>query len=645
MQALKQLLDQSAKDLELMISDFSSSAVLGFLVRILANPDLIHSDQGNSSGPILVQRFFCNAFGWADYTDSDFGVSVVRTLTTGRLSNKNPEAKLVTVPGNVESTFYAMAGDRAGSYFLEALIECGSIHFVIALVAGAVLGKVREYTDDGSGNFVIQAILRRLSCELERVKKGAGQINRASNNIAEVGGAINAVAAALLNELLAEEEYFRNLLAHKGGVVLWLLELSRWHSNAEWAEKLGMSVINYWVATYAQPEDPDAPIEKQLSVALSSMLIESKQSVAAAAASARNASSKGKKPFTGNNDQQQTGAPAHQERDSTQLLFARLLGALLRCPSSSVRTTAAKAFSQAAPDCLRYVATSGPASRTVIDVFFEEFPQSVELKVLISNLASVGSVGSTSTSASTLEREGGGRQSQPVHLAAHYVGQHIVRKAYEAADVRGKEKWAMLLCGEREVLQRSKEGRGSLQLVNAELYQRDPTEWRSAAKRKAKAQSMLSELVAGPSTSASAQQQLQQQNNIGKSASAGLSSTHGPQQDGAGEMATISSGDGAPSGRKRKRKHHNTAAAGEDSLCGVAGAEAVSEASGSSAQPGRKDGKKDSGDDDGDGDGDGGEDIGAAAGAGGAGKAPRKRKRKRPQRPGTAAEGSTEEAP
>jgi len=109
----------------------------------------------------------------------------------------------------------------------------------------------------------------------------------------------------------------------------------------------------------------------------------------------------------------------------------------------------------------------------VLDVFFEVTAGTTEFKLMGINLASLG-----------------------VELAGHYVGQHIVRQSFDSADLRGKEKWAMTLSSAQEVLSRTKEGTASLRLVNAELYQRDPTEWRSTIKRKLKAESLLKELDA-----------------------------------------------------------------------------------------------------------------------------------------------------
>lgn len=106
-------------------------------------------------------------------------------------------------------------------------------------------------------------------------------------------------------------------------------------------------------------------------------------------------------------------------------------------------------------------------------MFFEVASQTTEFKLMGISLATIG-----------------------VELAGHYVGQHIVRQSFEAADLRGKEKWAMTLSGASDSLSRNKEGTASLRLVNAELYTRDPTEWRSTIKRKLKAESLLKELDA-----------------------------------------------------------------------------------------------------------------------------------------------------
>jgi hypothetical protein len=87
----------STHDLERLLADFSSSAVLGLLVRVLCSPHLLYENMG----PRLAMRLFSACLGW----DAAGGVSYEDA------SNEVQSA----VPDNVSGVFYAMAGDKAGN--------------------------------------------------------------------------------------------------------------------------------------------------------------------------------------------------------------------------------------------------------------------------------------------------------------------------------------------------------------------------------------------------------------------------------------------------------------------------------------------------------------------------------------------------
>lgn len=542
--AAESLVALSTKELERLIADFSSSAVLGFLIRILSNPELLYT----STGPALAQRLFSVALGWKD-------CPVLGAALTPAM-----------VPDTVQHVFYAMAGDRAGSYFLEALIECSAVDFLLAVVTGSITGKCREYVEDGSGNFVLQAILRRISCELPR-----------STHTSQVTKRLRDLSITVLTELV-ESDYFTHLVNFKGGVVLWLLAVTQGLSEASYSETVGLKVLEAWIqSALSEPEEgkdatvkaamdavpalPPNPTEaelatrkqQQLSVVFSSKLIGTskaeKEAAAAAAAAAAGAKPVGSK-FAG----KPSGPPA-DPRDTTQLLVARLIGGLLKSKATAVSQLTARAFAHLTAESLKYVATSGAVSRAVLDVFFEVTAATTEFKLMGINLASIG-----------------------VELAQHYVGQHIVRQSFESADLRGKEKWAMTLAASTDVLSRNKEGTASLRLVNAELYQRDPTEWRSTIKRKLKAETMLKELDASAVPAAKAKDSGNKNNaaaTAAKSATAkadkapvaqsqkrSAKDEAGDEGEGSGDEGEEGQGEGMnKSGRKRKRKRPNKAGA------------------------------------------------------------------------------------
>mmetsp|Transcript_1049 Transcript_1049/g.1435 ORF Transcript_1049/g.1435 Transcript_1049/m.1435 type:complete len:201 (+) Transcript_1049:669-1271(+) len=87
-------------------------------------------------------------------------------------------------------------------------------------------------------------------------------------------------------------------------------------------------------------------------------------------------------------------------------------------------------------------------------------------------------------------------------LASHCVGQYVLRKTYEASDLRGKEKWAQLLstalANDKEGLQISNKDRNiwknCMEFVSAEVYLSDPVQWRTAVKKSLKSLNLIQEL-------------------------------------------------------------------------------------------------------------------------------------------------------
>ena len=101
------------------------------------------------------------------------------------------------------------------------------------------------------------------------------------------------------------------------------------------------------------------------------------------------------------------------------------------------------------------------------------------------------------------------------------VGQHILRKAYEVSDLRGKEKWVQLIASVNDLkgdLVSSKDRgiwRQSVQALSVELYTSDLTQWRANAKKESKAAVILQaiERPGSVSTGASAAVQKRKANN------------------------------------------------------------------------------------------------------------------------------------
>jgi len=333
-QAVESLIAMSTADLEKLLADFSSSAVLGLLVRVLCSPNVLH----NHAGPKLAQRLFAAALGWS--AAATVSPADARSAVQG------------AVPDSVQGVFYAMAGDKAGSYFLEALIECAPLGLLLGVVRGAVAGRCKEYVADGSGNFVLQAVLRRVSCELARLPPSAPT---------SVAADLIDLAKQFIDDLMGFAN-FTELVNLKGGVTLWMLAVTR-ALDESYSERVGMGVIRAWVERKSDGEEKETKEEgdggedeqAQLSAFISVKLVPSVKAKGPAE-TPKNTKfvPKSKAPERG------------EALDTTQLLVARLLGALLRSRSPAVASLTARAFANITPECLKFVATSGAISRAVL---------------------------------------------------------------------------------------------------------------------------------------------------------------------------------------------------------------------------------------------------------------------------------------
>ena len=518
------LLALGAQEMQSMIADSSSCAVLGLLLRVLFSPDII------LGGRDLAER-------------------LSRTALECFQPSTAPEdlSKLKATPAAV-TLFYAMAGDRSGSYFLEAVVECCGVPLLIELLHGALQGSAKEYAMDGVGNFVLQAVLRRLSAELERGDASGPELNALRN-----------VADTILGEL-TEVELFNDLAVSKGGVVLWILELVRWTKSTgiedDWAEKAGSGLLAVWT--------------NKGTLSLATVLADRLAPKAALEALA--ASKQPPKKINGR---------VVVDKDSAQLLIARLIGALLKLNTTvdSTSTSVERASALVAQavfmlplDTLKHVATSGPLSRAVLD-------NALDLYVGIDNSVSKKAViEDASTLLSNLS-------ILAVDLADHFIGQHVLKRAFDKGSAADKESIVTALDVAKEQLGRTKEGRNSLRIVQAELFARKPDEWRSLLKKHSVALEMLKEIETGstgtkhstyPSSSGSAGEKQKKSGFDKINHDNNSSNSYGDSTTTAVGGAAVEEEDGEAVGagnRKRKRKRpgkKNTEESGEAASIPVA---------------------------------------------------------------------------
>lgn len=529
--SVQNLLDTiSSRELQMIIADASGAAVLGLLVRVLSSPYLVGaSDNTAGPGPELCSKMFSIA-----------------------LSIPPPTLESDVAPCSV---FYAMAGDRSGSYFLESLIECCSLEFLLGLLKCTSLSSgtpegVYEYADDNCGNFVLQAVLRRLTHELSHEINNLGILTNANSSSissgkwdAILGAALIVAVEAFFTAFLgsskdlmkSSDERFAGLVASRGGVVLWLVDAASKYelfsdavsdlssSDSKSLKKaaakisfspdlknlsrsLGYRIISLWIANNNDPisaasastsaatadicqSDGDASsssltgLEKPLAAYLDSKFINTaplSRTSAPASVEGEETTATSAAPVTAH-----AGSPS--ARDTPNLLLARQLAALMRSSSNDVSTVISKAMALLSPESMFNIAVSGPLSRQIMDTFFAEFAKSRP-----------GDIRSVNTILASVE--------YVLALAQHYVGQHVLRKAYELCDLRGKEKWVQAITNPESVtaakgagkkpLSATKEGRNTLSLVHADVFAKDHTEWRSLVKKQLKADSILTEMGA-----------------------------------------------------------------------------------------------------------------------------------------------------
>lgn len=443
--------------MESLLSNFSSSAVFGLLIRILSNPTVVSATVNDLSGSQITHRIYYIALGYN-----------VNNMVADESNHWHD--MMTDNHHRVQQTIYSMAGDRAGSYFLEALIECSNMHFMASILSHHILGTCSEYIQDGSGNFVIQAFLRRISSILHLHGSNKQQQQDDIKWLWDI-------SISLVRELLYSD-YFMQLVNVKGGVALWLLVLTRNLSSMQpyttdgdddVAEHVGIRIIKAWVCehqglSWDGMDDSDDALQIGLTSFLNTKLMLKAKSTAINADDAKGSSSVG------------GGVEGFNPHDTTQALIAKLMNELFKSKSTKVTDISTRAFSQVSSDCLKYIATSGPISRLLLDPFIDNHHKTSPFQALNRSLHEIG-----------------------CELSQHFIGHHVIRRLYEVLDVRGREKWVITLTsdGGRIALSTrssSKEVAVLLKLMNAELYMRDAAEWRNAIKKKMKGEQMLVEL-------------------------------------------------------------------------------------------------------------------------------------------------------
>lgn len=435
---IESLSESESSILHELLADTSSCAVMTLLYRVAS------ASHPLSRGPELSETLLRRILEWS--TDSE----AVNT-----------------------ELFYAMAGDKCASHFLEMAIEVTALDIILPVLEAALAERVGEYAKDGAANFIVQAAMRRLCLELEQLSAPTGDVLLRVLNL-----------SSLLIEETMDSTLLPDLLSHKGGVVLWMITLSKPFIDAcestdkkvgkqlsskssGLRQRIGQALIDHW-----------SSLKKSSAESLAEIIYR-RLTTSSTASSSEDATAGGDGLASSSSPDGKSSSSKAGPADSAQLMLARQLGALLRLKSSSmVDNTESKALETVAAivggmptEVLSHVALSGQLSRGLLDPFIDLHSQSSHFGKFMKSFVAIAGT-----------------------LAGHYVGQHLFRNAFESAGYKDKERMVQQLVSEKDILSRTKEGRGSLRLVDAEGYSHDAEDWMRSMKRQARAHDMLAEL-------------------------------------------------------------------------------------------------------------------------------------------------------
>jgi hypothetical protein len=573
-----QLLSYDEDKMRSLLTDSSSCVVVGLLLRILSSPAV--PVQGGTELADRLSRHILQV-------PEDEGDHHTNSADSEQEQEQEQEQRAKDAEAAKSTVFYQMAGDRAASYVLEAVLECCDARLLRTLLTSSVAGSSEEYVRDDSGNFVFQTILKRVAAVL-----GNSNSNSNSTTSAADAESMRALARGFVTELLASQELFQMLLLKRGGVIYWLCECVYSYEQALKSSggKKDKESIGYKVAKYVC--DSWVRIDEQAQHRTGVKLTECFASrLASTASSAPGASSSNSSSQSQGQGQGQSQGP---NRDSAQLLHARIVGALMKLSSTFSKDQQCSAFAHAImqsvvclpADVLVSLASTGLTSRNIFDVLFAHPQYSKYVGQLIKSLSANDGL---------------------VSIACHHCGQHIFKQLFACADVADKEVMVQQLAaaagsagfahgsggasGGQSVLTRSKEGRNSMQLVHFELYVRQPQEWRMQAKKHAQAKSLLDELEFGGASSeagmaskeaSSGKRGREVESSVSSTKSKAAASSSKPaesvakeEEEGDDDDAAAENAD-AKSGRKRKRRRKaagaNTGSAESGAAGGGAGA-------------------------------------------------------------------------
>jgi hypothetical protein len=513
-------------DLRSMACDSTGGGVLGLLLRVLSAPDIV------AGGPAAALSLVRAVLSWSE-DQPERNAEIVFNMSGDKSGAYFLETAIECAPlrlvlelldcsfelgmtetgvnnnSSSSSSTSSSSGGKSGDINEKCFVRGGRSR------PGST--RPSEYASHGSANFVIQAALRRLEAEL---RLGTQESQSTPENESNSAFAMR-VSDALLRDLASNGTgaasplaSVGDLLVHRGGVLFWMVRCA----SAMHIQGAGERAS---VEAEAETEECTQPPASAAEV-LAAYLVQrwAGDDHAAAAAVALNVGQNGfrnlakdakkilktalvsflQRSFCEHREKEpiakdgKDGSPGSGAKDaskdaygsrgygpkrlakpaalSAQILTARLVGAVLQlahqCPGGAV---VSRALTSCNPETLVFISTTGPISRSILDLFFEAgFTEKDRMNLLTA------------------------LEPCLVTLANHHVGQHIVRRLWETTPMNERRRLAAALAPAAAVLRASKEGRRSLYVTFAEAYAEDPAEWQRRVKRQQEGVGFLDEL-------------------------------------------------------------------------------------------------------------------------------------------------------
>lgn len=344
------LLGKRPDELQAMVVDPAGAATMTLLLRILYSRGVIEE------GPVLADRLVRAILQWS--AEGEEGPTV----------------------------FYAMCGERSGSFFLETVMECAEISFIEDIYKRSIKGSLHDYMDDGAANFVIQSILRRL---------GASATTDDIKDAETMLGLID----SFCEEFLTTKEAFAALAGKRSGALLALVKAvesgacnlavraralreeqgkkkkASGFEKRHWVFVLSRFLLEYWGADVSSWPDSESISLESIEEFISEQspdwdsattiggLVEGLNSLLSGQAGGSKVGAEeasAKVNVSGSNSKDAS------HRETVQLVTAKLIGALFEFSHDEVKIAKAMLFCAVAslkPDILYLVATSGPMSK------------------------------------------------------------------------------------------------------------------------------------------------------------------------------------------------------------------------------------------------------------------------------------------